>query len=149
VKIYRGIREPLCHVRVVEDPDADGSVAPGGRWNGAGGRERVLAVPRELVSQVLAPLDWGTEGPGSHYLAVALLADLLGSADRAGIRAALPFLRRFLSRLPKDDFEIGETIFRALIETVTPAATGAPEALPAPGGRPDLPGAPRGDGLRR
>jgi hypothetical protein len=148
VKIYRGIREPLCHVRVVEDPGWDGSIAPAGWRNGAGGRERVLAVPRELVSQVLAPLDWGTEGPGSHYLAVALLADVLGSADRAGIRAALPFLRRFLSRLPKDDFEIGETIFRALIETVTPAATGATQALPAPG-KADVPGASRGDGLRR
>ena len=148
MKIYRGIREPLCHVRVVEDTDADGSVAPAGSRNGAGGRERVLAVPRELVSQVLAPLDWGTEGPGSHYLAVALLADVLGSADRAGIRAALPFLRRFLSRLPKDDFEIGETIFRALIETISPAATGAPQALPAPGRR-DLPDASRDDGMRR
>jgi hypothetical protein len=93
----------------------------------------VLAVPRELVSQVMAPMDWGGEGPGSHYLAVALLADLLGSADRAGIRAALPFMRRFLSRLPKDDFEIAETIFRALIETVLPVAPAGPRALTAPG----------------
>ena len=121
------------HPRAVV-PRAGGRRPGRGRFDCAGGpaergrrRERVLAVPRELVSQVLAPLDWGTEGPGSHYLAVALLADLLGSADRAGIRAALPFLRRFLSRLPRDDFEIGETIFRALIETVSPAATGAPQ----------------------
>jgi hypothetical protein len=132
VKIYRGIREPLCHVRVIEDPGEGSSAAPAGR-NGTGARGRVLAVPRELVSQVLAPLDWGSEGPGSHYLAVALLADLLGTADRAGIKSALPFLRRFLARLPKDDFEIGETIFRALIGAATPAAPAAQPALPGTG----------------
>jgi hypothetical protein len=128
VKTYRGIREPLCHVRVVEDPGGGNGHAPRGLGDGLGGR--VLAVPKELVSQVMAPLDWGSEGPGSHYLAVALLADLLGAADRAGIKAALPFMRRFLSRLPKDDFEIAETIFRAMIEAVTPAN---PNALPPPG----------------
>ena len=151
VKTYRGIREPLCHVRVIEGPGAGDGVAPHGWRDGAGGR--VLAVPRELVSQVLAPLDWGSEGPGSHYLAVALLADLLGAADRAGIKAALPFLRRFLSRLPRDDFEIAETIFRAMIETVMPAN---PNALPPPPGRvesgsvapAEREGTPRREGLR-
>jgi hypothetical protein len=150
VKTYRGIREPLCHVRVFDSPGAADGVAPRGRADGAGGR--VLAVPKELVSQVLAPLDWGNEGPGSHYLAVALLADLLGAGDRAGIKAALPFMRRFLSRLPKDDFEIAETIFRAMVETVVPAAANAL----APPGKVDggsgaavqREGAPRREGLR-
>jgi hypothetical protein len=150
VKTYRGIREPLCHVRVFEDPDGAGVPVRGGTRNLTGGR--VLAVPKELVSQVLAPLDWGVEGQGPHYLAVALLADVLGAADRAGIKAALPFMRRFLSRLPKDDFEIAETIFRAMIETINPSNGGAP----APPGKADAGGvapsqresAPREGGLR-
>jgi hypothetical protein len=133
VKTYRGIREPLRHVRVLADAAVTAPVMTpvptAAKWHGG----RVLALPPELVAQPTAPFDWGQDGPGTHYLAVALLADLLGAADRAGIKSALPFMRRFLSRLPKDDFEISETVLRALVY-----AAGAPAA-----GRP-VPGTPGG-----
>lgn len=120
MKTYRGIREPLCHVRVLDAAAAGPPFAPvpppaNGHVRTA---EHELAVPRELVSQALVPFEWGTDGPGTHYLAVALLADLLGAADRAGIKATLPHMRRFLSRLPKEDFEISDTIFRAFLHAV-------------------------------
>jgi hypothetical protein len=122
VRTYRGIREPLCHVRVIEDaadgappPLLAGTSAAIDAWRGA---EHELAVPKELISRVLVPFDWGIDGPGTHYLAVGLLAELLGVAERPGIKAALPFMRRFLSHLPKDDFEISETVFRAFLHAV-------------------------------
>lgn len=127
MKTYRGMREPVCHVRVLEDGGAP-APAPAGRAFGLPGRE--LVVPRELVAQAQVFFDWGADGPGTHYLAVALLADLLGTSDRAGIKAALPFLRRFLSKLPADDFEISETVFRAFIHAVAGAAPPPPRALP-------------------
>lgn len=137
MKTYRGIREPLCHVRVVEDAGAGSASASlsVGEWRAA---EHELAVPRELVSSALVPFDWGLDGPGTHYLAVALLAELLGPADRNGIKAALPFMRRFLSRLPKDDFEISETIFRAFLSAVGVAGPAMLSARPPTNGaRPD------------
>lgn len=146
MRTFRGIREPLCHVRVVDDaadaapPTPVSTSAAIGAWRGA---EHELAVPRELVSTALVPFDWGADGPGTHYLAVALLAELFGASDRAAIKAGLPFMRRFLSRLPKDDFEIGETVFRAFLHAVGvgPGATAAPPALPA---KSPANGAPRG-----
>lgn len=130
MRTYRGIREPLCHVRVIEDA-ADGAPPPPpaatstaiDAWRGA---EHELAVPRELISRVLVPFDWGVDGPGTHYLAVGLLAELLGAAQRPGIKAALPFMRRFLSHLPKDDFEISETVFRAFLHAVGVPANSTP-----------------------
>ena len=130
MRTYRGIREPLCHVRVIEDA-ADGAprASPAvmstaiGAWRGA---EHELAVPKELISRVLVPFDWGVDGPGTHYLAVGLLAELLGVAERSGIKAALPFMRRFLSHLPKDDFEISETVFRAFLHAVGVTADSTP-----------------------
>jgi hypothetical protein len=147
VKTYRGIREPICHVRVLNDA-ANGAAVPS---NPAlppalppatppavpARRERDLAVPRELVTHALGPFDWGADGPGTHYLAIALLADLLGIAERSGIKAMLPFMRRFLARLPKEDFEISDTIFRAFLAAVTPATSAAMPALPGKPGAPD------------
>jgi hypothetical protein len=138
VKTFRGIREPLCHVRVFDDaatatPSTHHSTCTAiGAWRGA---EHELAVPRELVSAGPVPFDWGVDGAGTHYLAVALLAELFGPADRAAIKAGLPFLRRFLSKLPhEEDFEICETIFRAFLHAVgvAPGAAGpvTPTALP-------------------
>ena len=142
VKTYRGIREPLCHVRVIDDAGAPlPSVPP--PLPGSNGtrrtREHELSVPRELIAQALVPFEWAVDGPGTHYLAVALLADLLGPADRNGIKLTLPFMRRFLSRLPKDDFEISETVFRAFLYAVAGASAGVrPRALP---GKPAADGA--------
>jgi hypothetical protein len=154
VKTYRGIREPLCHVRVLEGagatplfaplPHSPAALAPRAAPSAA---ERELAVPRELVSQALVAFDWGADGPGTHYLAVALLADLLGAADRGGIKATLPFMRRFLSRLPKDDFEIADTVLRAFLHAVTPAPATVQRALPGGAAAADgtSPGAERHD----
>jgi uncharacterized protein DUF6166 len=156
VRTYRGIREPLCHVRVIEDsgaaPLAPGLPAPPAStshaisvWRGA---EHELAVPRELVAQILVPFEWGSDGPGTHYLAVALLAELFGAAQRATIKVALPFMRRFLTQLPKDDFEISESIFRAFLFAVgVQVGATAPTAAPAPPAHP-VPVAPK-DGARR
>ena len=133
MRVYRGIREPLCHVRVLDEGPAASLSATGSRRQCAVPAGRVLVLPQELVPRPQAPFDWGADGPGTHYLAVAILADLLGAADRAGIKAALPFLRRFLSRLPKgDDFEIAETVFRALLYAVAPPPVPAAPPAPAP-----------------
>ena len=156
VKTYRGIREPLCHVRVLEGagatplfaplPHSPGALAPRVSPDAA---ERELAVPRELVPQAMVAFDWGADGPGTHYLAVALLADLLGAADRGGIKATLPFMRRFLSRLPKDDFEIADTVFRAFLYAITPQAPAAQRALPGGAAAPDGASPPPRDGAGR
>ena len=123
VRIYRGIREPSCHVRVIDAAAAESPTLSA--WLADG---RVLTIPRELIQQETGPFDWGADGAGTHYLAVAILADLLGPADRGGIKAALPFMRRFLGALPRDeDFEICESVFRAFLRAVS---TG-PAALPA------------------
>ena len=134
MRTYRGIREPLCHVRVIDDAAAAGPAPTStshaiGVWRRA---EHELAVPRELIPQARVAFDWGGDGPGTHYLAVALLAELFGVAHRALIKASLPFMRRFLTHLPKDDFEISESILRALLQAVgvPPVAPASPPALP-------------------
>lgn len=142
MKTYRGIREPICHVRVTTDADGPPpfpqhpalppDLPPATPPAVPSRRERDLAVPRELVAHAMGPFDWGADGPGTHYLAVALLADLLGTAERNGIKTMLPFMRRFLARLPKDDFEISDTIFQAFLHAVGPAAS-APALPPKPG----------------
>ena len=137
MKVYQGIREPVCHVRVL-DAAPDGAPAPASRTTllvgpaHDGGRE--LAVPRELVGQLTVAFDWGADGPAAHYLAIALLADLLGMRDRGAIKSALPFMRRFLSRLPKEDFEMCEGVLRAFLHAAGPqqSALPAPPVAPAP-----------------
>ena len=145
VKTFRGIRKPLCHVRVIDDAHA-ASPAPPSTAAAIGacrGAEHELAVPRELVSAALVRFDWGADGPGTHYLAVAILAELFGAADRAAIKAGLLFMRRFLTRLPEEDFEICDTIFRAFLHAVG-VGPGGPAAVP-----PTLPGrSTQGDGAK-
>ena len=132
VRIYRGIREPSCHVRVIDAAAAD-SPTPSA-WLAGG---RLLTIPHELIRQETGPFDWGADGVGTHYLAVAILADLLGPGDRGGIKAALPFMRRFLGALPRDeDFEICETVFRAFVRAVS-AGAGPLPALPGKTSAPD------------
>ena len=108
MKTYRGIREPSCHVLVVRLP-------------GDAGAPYELAVPQELLTRPPGPFDWGagSETAGAHYLAIALLVDLLGSTDRALIKSLLPPLRRFLSRLPQDGFEISDSVFHALLYAIS------------------------------
>ena len=128
MKTYRGIRDPACHVLVLDAPAAP-SGAPadpreGAPSNSSGqrlpARSYELSVPPELLTRPPGPFDWGggDETPGTHYLSIAILADLLGPADRAGIKVLLPFLRRFFARLPKDGFEISDTIFYALFSAI-------------------------------
>lgn len=134
MKTYRGIREPLCHVRVLSGVAASHPAAPPlsvitpDDLNSTD--ECELTLPRELVSQSIVPFNWGGDGAGTHYLAIALLANLLGPTDRSGIRAALPFMRGFLAKLPKDDFEISETIFRAILAALGTSGATPPRALP-------------------
>ena len=123
MKTYRGIRDTDCRVLVLD------------AHAGADGASYELTVPAELLTRPAGPFDWGggAETPGAHYLAIALLADLLGPSDRAGIRALLPFVRRFLARLPPDGFEISDTIFHALFSAIAVAARA--EAQASNGGR--------------
>ena len=143
MRIYRGIREPSCHVRVIDAAAAESPTLPA--WLADG---RVLAIPRELIRQETGPFDWGADGARTHYLAVAILADLLGPGDRGGIKAALPFMRRFLGALPRDEeFEICETVFRAFVRAVSagpaalPALPGKMRAADTRAGAPESPGA--------
>ena len=129
MKTYRGIRDPDCRVLVLDAPagepfDAAGTSREAAPSNGTGdhppARRYELSVPPDLLTKPPGPFDWGggTETPGAHYLSIAILADLLGPTDRAGIKALLPFLRRFLARLPKDGFEISDTVFYALFSAI-------------------------------
>ena len=132
MKTYRGIRNPDCRVLVLNGP-AGSSVGTVDPWvdraAGADGDSHSpptsqvyeLIVPQELLSKPAGPFDWGggVESPGAHYLAIAILADLLGRGERASIGALLPFLRRFLARLPKDGFEITDTVFYALFSAIS------------------------------
>jgi hypothetical protein len=104
VKTYRATREAGCRVLVLRES----------------GEEYELHVPAELLTKPPGPFDWGggAETAGTHYLALALLADLLGPSDRIGIKALLPFVRRFLARLPQEGFEISDTIFYALFSAI-------------------------------
>ena len=58
---------------------------------------------------------------GAHYLAIAILADLIGRGERLH-RGAAAVLRRFLARLPKDGFEISDTVFYALFSAISAGA---------------------------
>lgn len=130
MKTYRGIRDPDCHVLVL-CADAESAAADDGA-DGAPARRRELLVPAELLTRPPGPFDWGAGGetPGTHYLAIALLADLLGISDRAGIKLLLPFVRRFLARLPREGFEISDTVFYAMFAAVAGGARGDSQPLP-------------------
>ena len=131
MKTYRGIRDPDCHVLVLNgpagssfggvDPWADGATDGDGITDDAASHVYELFVPPELLTKPPGPFDWGggAESAGTHYLAIAILADLLGRGERNSIRALLPFLRRFLARLPKDGFEISDTVFYALFSAIS------------------------------
>lgn len=135
MKTYRGIRDPDCHVLVLNGPagssfgaadpwadgDSDGDFGGSGKTHGGAADVYELHIPTDLLTRPPGPFDWGggAESPGTHYLAVAILADLLGRSERNSIRALLPFLRRFLARLPKDGFEITDTVFFALFSAIS------------------------------
>jgi hypothetical protein len=132
VKTYRGIRNPDYRVLVLNgpagssfggvDPWVDGAAGAGGDAHAPPASQVYeLVVPQELLSKPAGPFDWGggVESAGAHYLAIAILADLIGRGERASIGALLPFLRRFLARLPKDGFEISDTVFYALFSAIS------------------------------
>ena len=116
LKTYRGIREASCFVVVLDG--AAGASPPPSPSGPTPPYE--LVVPRELLTKPASPFDWGcgAENAGTHYLAIALLADLLGSTDRVAIKTLLPPMRRFLARLPQEGFEISDTVFHALLYAV-------------------------------
>jgi hypothetical protein len=107
VRIYCGkLESGAYHVRVADD--AALAVGPGLAYEI--GSE--LPSHDELFKAPPPPFRWGDDGPGTAHLAAALLAELVGQDTRT-VRAALPYLRRFLARLPADGFEISEDVFRA------------------------------------
>ena len=145
MKTYRGIRDRGCHVLVLNGPagssfDGADPWADGDGDAGADGQSEVyeLGIPTELLTKPPGPFDWGggVETPGTHYVAVAILADLLGRSERTSIRALLPFLRRFLARLPKDGFEISDTVFYALFSAISAGVRA--EAEQSNGSRPGV-----------
>lgn len=89
----------------------------------------------ELFKVPPPPFRWGDDGPGTAHLAAALLAELVGQDTRT-VRAALPYLRRFLARLPADGFEISEDVFRAFLYALNgqaqPAPAGTQPAMETP-----------------
>jgi len=85
----------------------------------------------ELFKVPPPPFQWGDDGPGTAHLAAALLAELVGQDTRT-VRAALPYLRRFLARLPADGFEISEDVFRAFLYALNGQAQPAPAAAQSP-----------------
>ena len=131
VKVYRGIRDeasssssssaPSCRVRVVERRPADGT-----EWS------YELRPRPDLLAKPPAPFDWASDGSGVAHLAAALLADL-GEAG-AAMRAIVPSLRRLLSRLPAEGFEVSDSFLEAfafaVAADVSPAPT--PPSRPAP-----------------
>ena len=157
MKTYRGIREASCHVLVLSTPPQAGDAAP----PPPAAAPYELTVPPELLTKPAAPFDWGSgaETAGAHYLAIALLADLLGSGDKTLIKSLLAPLRRFLSRLPQDGFEISDTVFFALLhalsatarsDTQPPAAQPGTQTTEARGGvEPKPPPLPGADGSSR
>ena len=110
MRIYSGRLEAgTFHVRVSDDE--------------GGGAAYPLRPQPELFKAVPPPFRWGEDSPGTTHLAAALLVELLGD-DRRSLKAGLPYLRRFLSRLPRDGFEISETIFRAFLHAVDGSVNG-------------------------
>ena len=104
MRIYSGRLETGAFNVRVSDEEGRGPAYP-------------LPPQPELFKATPPPFRWGEDSPGTTHLAAALLVDLLGD-DRRSLKAALPSLRRFLSRLPRDGFEISETIFWAFLHAL-------------------------------
>lgn len=92
--------------------------------------EYELKTRPELFTTPPPPFRWGDGGAGTAHLAATLLVDLLGG-DLPAVRAALPFFRRFFAQLPADEFEISESVFRAILFAIG----GGQQGGAAPGGR--------------
>ena len=119
MKVYRGIREETCRVRVLERGEHDGM------------DESYDLAPRpELFARPPGPFEWGSDSTGTLHLAAALLLDR--GADPKSLRALLPYFRRLLSRLPADGFEISDAWIDAFAYALAPAARPAG----GPGGPP-------------
>lgn len=120
MKVYRGIREGTCYVRVVERRDDDG-----------GDTDTSYDLPPrpDLFAKPPGPFDWGSDSPGTLHLAAALLLDR--GTDPRSLRALLPFMRRLLSRLPAEGFEVSDTFLDAFVYAV-----GAATKPPTPAGPP-------------
>ena len=122
MRIYCGKLEAgAYHVRVADDGAV--TLGPGAAYET--GDE--LPSHDELFKVPPPPFRWGDDGPGTAHLAAALLAELVGQDTRT-VRAALPYLRRFLARLPADGFEISEDVFRAFLYALNGQAQPAPGA---------------------
>ena len=110
MRIYCGKLEAGAYRVRVADDGAAVTLGPGAAYDV--GDE--LPSHDELFKVPPPPFRWGDDGPGTAHLAAALLAELVGQDTRT-VRAALPYLRRFLARLPADGFEISEDVFRAFL----------------------------------
>lgn len=143
MKVYRGIREGTCHVRVVER----GAGSANGDGDGGATDVSYDLPPRpDLFAKPPGPFDWGSDSSGTLHLAAALLLDR--GSDTRTLRALLPYVRRLLSRLPPEGFEVSDTFLDAFIYAVgaaKPAApSGPPPAKEAPAAS-DTPDAPEAD----
>ena len=143
MKVYRGIREGTCHVRVLER-GANGN----GNGNGDGDATDVwydLPPRPELFAKPPGPFDWGSDSSGTLHLAAALLLDR--RAEPKALRALLPYVRRLLSRLPPEGFEVSDTFLDAFIYAVGATKSAAPagpppaKEAPAASDTPDAPNA--------
>ena len=122
MRIYCGKLEAGAYrVRVANDTAI--SLGPGAAYEAG----YDLPSHDELFKVPPPPFHWGDDGPGTAHLAAALLAELVGQDTRT-VRAALPYLRRFLARLPVDGFEISEDVFRAFLYALNGQAQPAPAA---------------------
>ena len=111
VRIYCGkLESGAYHVRVADD--AALAVGPGLAYEI--GSE--LPSHDELFKAPPPPFRWGDDGPGTAH-----------GQDTRTVRAALPYLRRFLARLPADGFEISEDVFRAFLYALYGQAQPAPQ----------------------
>jgi hypothetical protein len=122
LKVYRGIRDQTCRVRVIERDDLDGTEA-----------SYDLSPHPELFARPPGPFAWGSDSSGTLHLAAALLVDR--GTDPKSLRALLPYMRRLLSRLPAEGFEVSESFLDAFAYAVgvanAPAHAGPPPAKEA------------------
>ena len=118
--VYRGIREGTCHVRVLErgvNGDADATDV----WYDLPPRPDLFAKPP-------GAFDWGSDSSGTLHLAAALLLDR--HTEPKALRALLPYVRRLLSRLPPEGFEVSDTFLDAFIYAVTATKPAVPSGPP-------------------
>jgi hypothetical protein len=94
--------------------------------SGTDGRgHAALAGCPELFRGPVPAFDWGNDGMGTTHAAAAILVHLLGRDSRAAVAANLPFMRRLLSKLPADGFEVSDTFLRACLFAAQPAPRAA------------------------